>query len=90
MKKENFGQRDSLIDFLIDGNSITRLEALLLFGVQNLTAIISILKQEGYLVKRKNIFFIKALIRINKKFKVEVPNNLPTKEIVVSEYWISQ
>ena len=90
MKKEIFGQRDALIDYLIDGNSITRLEALLLFGVQNLTAIISILRKEGYLVERKNIFFIKALVRINKKFKVEVPKNLPVKGIKISEYWVSR
>jgi len=90
MKKENFGQKDALIDFLIEGNSVTRLEANLLFGVQNLTAIISLLRQEGYLVQRKNIFFIKALIRINKKLKVEVPENLPVKSIKISEYWVSK
>ena len=90
MKKLKYGQQDALIDYLIDGNSVTRLDALLLFGVQNITAVISNLRKTGYLVKREKIPFVKALVRINKKIKVEVPNNLPIKEIEISEYWISK
>jgi hypothetical protein len=90
MKKLKYGNTDALIDYLIDGHRVTRLDALLLFGVQNITAVISQLRQKGFLVKREKVLFIKTLVRINKKLKVEVPDNLPIKEIEVSEYWISK
>tara|TARA_B100001540_G_scaffold255258_1_gene232360 strand:+ start:275 stop:547 length:273 start_codon:yes stop_codon:yes gene_type:complete len=90
MKKVKFGQTDALIDYLIDGNTVTRLDALLIFGVQNITAVISNLRKQGYLVKRTKIPFIKALVRINEKVKVQVPKNLPVKDIEISEYWISK
>lgn len=90
MKKVKFGQTDALIDYLIDGNTVTRLDALLIFGVQNITAVISNLRKQGYLVKRTRIPFIKALVRINEKVKVQVPKNLPVKDIEISEYWISK
>ena len=59
-------------------------------GVQNITAVISNLRKQGYLVKRTKIPFIKALVRINEKVKVQVPKNLPVKDIEISEYWISK
>ena len=90
MKKVKFGQTDALIDYLIDGNTVTRLDALLIFGVQNITAVISNLRKQGYLVKRTKIPFIKVLVRINEKVKVQVPKNLPVKDIEISEYWISK
>ncbi len=90
MKKVKFGKTDALIDYLIDGNTVTRLDALLIFGVQNITAVISNLRKQGYLVKRTRIPFIKALVRINEKVKVQVPKNLPVKDIEISEYWISK
>ena len=89
MKKLKYGQQDALIDYLIEGNRVTRLDALLLFGVQNITAVVSNLRNKGYLVKREKILFVKALVRINKELNVEVPDNLPIKEIEISEYWIS-
>ncbi len=90
MKNIRFGKQDALIDYLIDGNVITGLEALLLFGVHNLTAVISKIRSKGYLLQRRQTYFVKVLIRVNKKFRVEVPDNLPINEIEVSEYWISK
>ena len=41
-------------------------------------------------MKRTKIPFIKALVRINEKVKVQGPKNLPGKDIEISEYWISK
>ncbi len=90
MAKFKYGKKDALIDYLLDGNKVTRLEALLLFGIQNLQTLISSLKDEGYLIKKEKIIFIKALVRVNKQIKVEVPKNLPIKEIEIIEYRISR
>lgn len=90
MSKFKYGKKDALIDYLLDGNKVTRLEALLLFGVQNFTAFISNFRKEGYLIKKDKILFVKALVRVNKQIKVEVPKNLPIKEIEIYEYRISK
>ena len=77
-------------EHLLSGEPITRLEAIVLFGVSNLTDIITNMRRQGWIVKSKRIPLATAVRRINKYAVVKPPSNLPTREIVLTEYRISK
>ena len=88
--KIKYGNVAALREYLLNGGKITRLESLLYFGVQNLTAVISYLKKDGYIINKENISMLKVLKRVNESIKCTHPNNLPVKEIIMSEWYISR
>ena len=85
-----YGNTSALIEYLLNGGSITRLESILYFGVQNLTAVISNMKKDGYIVIKNNISMLKVLKRINDSIKCSHPENLPVNNIVMTEWRISK
>ena len=89
-KNIRFGNTFALKEYLLIGNRISRLESLLLFGVQNLTAVISYLKKDGYIIKKEPITMIKVLKRINETVLCTQPEQLPVKDIIMTEWWVSK
>ena len=79
-----------LKEHIIKGNCVSNLEALLLFGVQNLSMEIRRMKNEGYFVKSQKVPMQKILRRINKYTICKSPENLPTKNILSIEYWVNK
>ena len=90
MKKVKTSLREALKEHLLLGNPVTVLDAVTLFGVPNLTALITDLRREGIFIKTRRVPYIKAVVRVNQYAKLESPKNLPTKEIALTEYWVSQ
>ena len=80
----------SLEEYLLDGNPITHMEAVVLFGVSCLRKCMSKLRVSGYRVRKQQISYIKVLTRINKVAVIEPPKNLPIKELEFTEWWIEQ
>lgn len=80
----------ALREHLLEGNKISLLEALLVFGVQNLNAEITRLKKDGFLIKDERVSMAVVLRRINESTVCKAPPNLPFREIVMTEYWISR
>jgi hypothetical protein len=77
-------------EHLLAGAQITRLEAMVLYGVPDLTKIISDLRRDGFEVARKAIPFAAALRRVNGQAVVKPPASLPIREIMLTEYWVSR
>ena len=77
-------------EHLLDGQLLTRLEALILFGVPDLTKIISDLRKEGFVVMSRSVPYATVLTRVNKHAVLQPPPNLPVKEIVLTEYWVNR
>ena len=77
-------------EYLLEGNLITRLEAMVLFAVPDLTKIISDLRREGHDVERRTIPLARAIRRVNQAATLVPPSALPVKEIQLSEYWVSR
>lgn len=77
-------------DFLIQGNHLTRLEALVFFGVSNLQMQIHSMRKEGWRIQTKRIPYSRALRRINEECTLVVPKSLPIREITLTEYWIER
>lgn len=73
-------------EYLLSGAKITRLEAIILFGVPDLTKIISDLRREGYEIEAGTAPFAAALRRVNDAAVVIPPKNLPIREITLTQY----
>lgn len=72
------------------GNRVSLLEAILVFGVQNLNAELTRLRKDRFLVKSERVPMAKILRRANEIAQCKPPENLPFKEIFMTEYWISR
>ena len=88
----NKGERYLAIkEHMLAGNPVTILEAGVVFGfVGGFTAFISKLRREGWVVDKRKISMVKAIIRINEYALLQPPENLPIKEIQLTEYWINR
>ncbi len=77
-------------EHLTQGNPITQLEAITLFGVPSLTKIISDMRRGGWVIKSRLIPFAAAVTRVNKYASLQPPNSLPVREIQITEYWVNK
>ena len=75
---------------MVSGEPLTRLEALVLFGLSNLPELVYELKGQGFLITKRNITYAAAMVRINKHAVLQPPANLPIREIILTEYRISK
>ena len=76
-------------EYLLGGNELTRLEAMVLFAVPDLTKIISDLRREGYEVMRQTLPYRAVLRRINQVATLAPPAALPVGDIFLTEYWVN-
>jgi len=90
MKKIAFGLVTALKEHLLEGNPLTQLEAVTLFGVSSITPVISDMRREGWVIESKRVPYVKALVRMGDYCAFSPPKNLPTKEIHLTEYWVNQ
>lgn len=77
-------------EHLMSGNPLTRLEALVLFGVSNLPELVYEMKKQGIIFKKRDIPYATAMVRINQFATLVPPKNLPIREILLTEYWVSK
>lgn len=90
MTTMKYGLTDAIREHLVSGQPITRLEAIVLFGVSNLTAIISEMRKQGWIVESRLTTYAAASKRLNQNAELRPPPNLPVREIMFTEYWISK
>jgi len=90
MKDNKYGLALCTQEHLLSDKPITRLEAIILYGISNLTAIISKLRKEGWVIHSQYIPYARALRRLKKTALVVPPQDLPIKSIQLIEYWISR
>jgi hypothetical protein len=89
LKNLRFGLALAVREHLISGKPITRLEALILYGVSNLPDIVKEMRRQGWIVQSRLVPYAAAVTRINNFAVLKPPANLPTKEVQLTEYWIS-
>jgi hypothetical protein len=77
-------------EHLAAGQPITRLEALVLYGVANLPALVTSMRRDGWLVKSRLVPYAAAVTRVNRHAVLQPPANLPTREIRLTEYQLSR
>ena len=79
-----------MLAHMLDGQPMSSVEATILFGVQNPTAELRRIRRAGHLLQKQNVPYAKILRRINQYCKLQPPANLPVREIMMTEYWISR
>ena len=84
----NYRSSDAMREHMLDGNLLSMLEAAILFGVGNPNAEITRMKKAGFSIKSRRVPMTKILMRTNKFAQCKPPNDLPHKEILMTEYWI--
>jgi hypothetical protein len=77
-------------EHLLEGKAITRLEAIILYGVPDLTKLISDMRRQGWTVHSRKIPYMAAARRVSGHAILRPPDNLPVKEIQLTEYWVSK
>lgn len=77
-------------EHLLSGEPMTRLEAIVLFGVPDLTKLISDLRRDGFIVHTRQVAYVAAVARVNRHAVLQPPANLPVKEITLTDYWVSK
>lgn len=77
-------------EHLLTGHPLTRLEALVLFGVSNLPELVYELRKQKIMVEKRSITYAAAMVRINQHAVLKPPANLPIREINLTEYWVSR
>jgi hypothetical protein len=77
-------------EHLLSGEPMTRLEAIILFGVPDLTKLISDLRHEGFTIRIRQVPYATAVTRVNRHATLQPPANLPVKEIALTDYWVSK
>ena len=90
MNNNRFGNTLAMKEYLLSGKPITRLEAMVLFGVPDLTKPISVLRRQGWVIKSRWIPFASAVKRLNECAVLKPPENLPIRELQLTEYWLSK
>lgn len=77
-------------EHLLAGSPLTRLEALVLFGVSNLPELVYEMKRQQIKFEKRDVPYATAMVRINKHAVLKPPPNLPIREILLTEYWVSR
>ena len=90
MTQMKYGAKLALREHMYSGAPVNKLDALLMYGVQNLTAEVTRLRSEGEVVQTRTIPYAKAVRQINESLTFKPPKNLPTDQIMLTEYWISK
>jgi len=77
-------------EYLAGGEPITELESVVLFGVTSLRGLISILRKEGWVFQSRRVSFATAVRRVNEYAKLTPPDELPVRELQLTEWWIAK
>lgn len=84
------GLNQAAKDHLLEGHPLTRLDALILFGVSNLPELVYEMRKQGWVVETRPIPYATAMVRINEYAVLKPPKNLPIREIKLTEYRVSK
>jgi hypothetical protein len=85
-----FSGKQALLEYMLDGNRVSLLEAILLFGVQAPNAEFTRIKRQNFIVKSQKVPMARIMARIQKYTACEAPSELPTREILMTEYWLDR
>lgn len=80
----------ALREHMLEGNRVSLLEAILLFGVQAPNAELTRMKKDGFIIKSQRVPLAKIIRRVNEHTICKLPEGLPYQEIHMTEYWVSR
>ena len=78
-------------EHLLSGKPLTRMEALVLFGLSNLPELVyEMRRRDKFKVDTTKVSYATVMVRINEHAVLKPPANLPIRDIMFTEYRISR
>lgn len=90
MRRPKYSAELAAQEHLLAGHCLTRLEALVMFGVISLPGLIRRLRDKGWVIGSRRISYLAAIKRMEPYAKVEPPASLPVRELQLTEYWVNK
>ncbi len=90
MSNKKYSAETAAREHLLEGQPLTRLEAMILFGVISLPGLIRRMRNDGWVIESRRINYAAAIKRMEQHARVEPPPNLPLRELQLTDYWVSQ
>ena len=90
MNKSHYKTSLALEEHMLSGERVSIIEANIVFGVQSFNRTLTTMKRNGRLIKTQKVPMAKVIRRLNNYCLCKPPKELPLREILVSEYWISK
>jgi hypothetical protein len=87
---QGFPSSQAMQDHMLEGNPISLIEAMNMFGVCNPAAQLTKLRKSGYIINSRRVTMTKLIVRMNQFMSMKPPADLPHKECLMMEYWISK
>jgi len=87
---QGFPSSLAMQEHMLEGNPISLIEAMNMFGVCNPAAQLTKLRKDGFIIHSRRVLMIKIIARMNQYMVMKPPADLPTKECLMMEYWISK
>ena len=89
-KFQGFPSSLAMENHMLEGNPISLIEAMNMFGVCNPAAQLTKLRKSGYIIHSQRVPMTKLIVRMNQFMSMKPPADLPHKECMMMEYWISR
>lgn len=77
-------------EYMLEGNPLTRLESMVLFGVSSHTSLIRRMRKAGWVIESRKISYAAVLQRMKGKAQLAPPRNLPIRDIWLADNWVSK
>ena len=90
MKTNRNGLDLAAREHLASGQPITRLEAIVLYGVSNLPDVVKRMRRQGWVIESRLVPYATAVKRVNAYAVLQPPANLPIREVHLTEYWTNK
>lgn len=90
MKALRYGLAMAAREHLLSGQALTRLEAMVLYGVANLPDLVKEMRQQGFVIDSRLVSYAAAAVRVNRHAVLQAPPNLPVREIQLTEYRVNR
>ncbi len=90
MKVLRYGLAMAAREHLLSGQAITRLEAMVLYGVANLPDLVKEMRRQGFVIESRLVSYAAAAARVNRHAVLQAPPNLPVREIQLTEYRVNR
>jgi len=88
--KNGFPSSAAMLEHMLEGNLISLIEAMNMFGVCNPAAVLTKLRKDGFIIHSQRVPMTKIIVRMNKYMVMKPPADLPHRECLMMEYWISK
>ena len=72
---------------ILNGQPVTRLDSIAVFGVSDLTALIGRIRKKGFIIHSRKITLRQAYRQTRQFICYQPPKQLPLDEIYVTQYW---